>query len=116
MYIYLRSSHIFSGLAQKRGLESEDKDKNITMNKKSDRQGLSIIPGYEDDIPLPEYRPPPPRDQGYQPDPSLNTINVDSLEPEVALSNDPPSGLTDLVPDPSAFLGHTFDGLPLSQK
>ena len=88
------------------------------MNQKSDRQGLSIIPGYEDDIPLPEYRPPPPRDQGhpgYQ-DPSLNTINVDSLEPEAAVSNDPPSGLTDLVPDPSAFLGHTFDGLPSRQK
>ncbi len=89
------------------------------MNHKSDRQGLSIIPGYEDDIPLPEYRPTPPRDQGYpgyQPDPSLNTINVDSLEPEAAVSNDPPSGLTDLVPDPSSFLGHTFDGLPSRQK
>ena len=85
------------------------------MSRKSDRQGLSIIPGYEDDIPLPEYRPPPPRDQGYQ-DPSLNTINVDSLEPEAAVINDQPASLTDLVPDPSIFLGQTFEGLPLRQK
>ena len=96
-------------------MESDETDKkNMTMNQKSDRQGLSVIPGYEDDIPLPEYRPPPPRDQEYQ-DPSLNTINVDSLEPEAAIS-DQPSVLTDLVPDPSSFLGHTFDGLPLSQR
>ena len=85
------------------------------MSRKSDRQGLSIIPGYEDDIPLPEYRPPPPRDQEYQ-DPSLNTINVDSLDPEAAVINDQPASLTDLVPDPSTFLGQTFEGLPLSQK
>ena len=85
------------------------------MSRKSDRQGLSIIPGYEDDIPLPEYRPPPPRGQGYQ-DPSLNTINVDSLEPEAAVINDQPASFTDLVPDPSTFLGQTFEGLPLSQK
>ena len=102
-------------MAQKRGLESEDSDKNITISRKSDRQGLSIIPGYEDDIPLPEYRPPPPRDLGYQ-DPGINTINVDSLEPETVINNDQPAGLTDLVPDPSSFLGQTFDGLPLSQK
>ena len=105
-----------SGSAQKRGLEVKLKNVTMSLTRKSDRQGLNIIPGYEDDTPLPEYRPPAPRpDQEY--DPGLNTINVDSLEPETvgAVSSEQPA-ITDIVPDPATFLDQTFDSLPFSQK
>ena len=64
-----------------------DNHEMMNVTKKADRQGLTIVSGYEDDIPLPEYHrqpqiPPPVNDVLNNPeiDDSINAINIDTLD------------------------------------
>ena len=88
----------------------------INATLKADRQGLNVISDYED-FPLPEYRP---HNQQEEINESINTINVDTLEP---LADDNVEGTTGtnnglLAPDqsPTSFIENAFNSLPFPQK
>ena len=113
--------------SQKRGLEVS-KDQMMNETKKSDRQGLTIVSGYEDDIPLPEYHrqpqvpPPTPEDIINNPniDDSLNSINIDTLDNNEVefLQEDEDDGLIpSVIKKPQQIFNDAFTSLPsLSQS
>ena len=111
---------LFIVLCQRRGFESnitmireDNKMMNMTQKKKSDRQGLTIVDGYEDDIPLAEYNRPSVIDQI---DDSINTINVDTLEPLEQVEENIGNEIIPVIQEPGSLLNNAFSSLPLSQS
>ena len=107
-------------LCQRSGFESnitmireDNKMMNMTQKKKSDRQGLTIVDGYEDDIPLAEYNRPSVIDQL---DDSINTINVDTLEPLEQVEENLGNEIIPVIQEPGSLLNNAFSSLPLSQS
>ena len=79
---------------------------------KADRQGLNVISDYED-FPLPEYRP---HNQQGEDNDSINTINVDTLEPLEDDNIGTGNGLLSLDQSPTSFIDNAFNSLPFPQK
>ena len=111
---------LFIVLCQRRGFESnitmireDNKMMKMTQKKKSDRQGLTIVDGYEDDIPLAEYNRPSVIDQL---DDSINTINVDTLEPLEQVEENLGNEIIPVIQEPGSLLNNAFSSLPLSQS
>jgi len=107
--------------AQKRGLietlmlNETVKNKNLINDTlKADRQGLNVISDYEE-FPLPVYRP---HNQQEEINDSINTINVDTLEPIVEnnVEDSSGNGLLALDESPTSFIDNAFNSLPFPQK
>ena len=94
-------------------IREDNKMMNMTQKKKSDRQGLTIVDGYEDDIPLAEYNRPSVIDQI---DDSINTINVDTLEPLEQVEENIGNEIIPVIQEPGSLLNNAFSSLPLSQS
>ena len=114
---------LFIVLCQRRGFESnitmireDNKMMKMTQKKKSDRQGLTIVDGYEDDIPLAEYNRPSVIDQIDQIDDSINTINVDTLDPLEQVEENLDNEIIPVIQEPGSLLNNAFSSLPLSQS
>ena len=91
------------------------KNKNLINDiLKADRQGLNVISDYEE-FPLPVYRP---HKQQEEINDSINTINVDTLEPIVEnnVEDSSSNGLLALDESPTSFIDNAFNSLPFPQK
>ena len=122
-YQYLKKNFklFLAASAQKRGLietlmlNETVKNKNLINDTlKADRQGLNVISDYEE-FPLPVYRP---HNQQEEINDSINTINVDTLEPIVEnnVEDSSGNGLLALDESPTSFIDNAFNSLPFPQK